>query len=430
MIPLAGVMKFLSLTVKAAVALFVCAFAQPLIASTCDEISISQTCLLQSAESTLADIDEPFSWSTAALELAIAYDDSGKTDRAWEYLGLVQVRVQEIQDKEKRSSAIADIASTLSHVKNNPKALTIINAIKGYLVGVEPIEKRQDILGKLATALSVHGDQDAALSDATNLPEGNFTLDSYKARTFREIAVKVAQKGNFTKAIATLDRITMGLPYYRSTAFSDVAAEAISVGKRDLVIFLLDEANTIARSQDNGYFVAGALRDIGFVYAKYGDMKRAHTYFEDALEGASNAETFQEKARSTSRIATRMADAKIYSGSEAIIREAKRFAEMEQSEIFKSYSFYEIAGSAAFCGLFESSRSLIKDIPAIPFSSSASLQDAATRDLAWGLAKHGDLDAAVRTANTIKTGREKIQALSRIVRILNNPDMKALPRYL
>ncbi len=186
----------------------------------------------------------------------------------------------------------------------------------------------------------------------------------------------------------------------------------------------------IARAQDNGYFVAGALRDIGFSYAVYGDAETANNYFSEAIAGSRNANSFQEKARSMSRIATRMADAGMTSETASMIAEATDLASQEESELFQQFSLYEIAGSAAFCGHFDTAQDLIEKIPSITFSSTASLKNSTIRDLAWGMAKHGDFVGAVKLANTIETKRERVQTLSRIARVILDPKMAAIARYL
>lgn len=401
--------------------------------SVADEIEANDTnvtSIIVFAEQSLALIEDPFEWSTSAVELAIAKNAAGYGDGAWYLYGEAIKRAYTIEDNAKNETAMADIALSLSKVKANDKAIGYIDVISLFVERVDTAEKKQDINGKLATALAVHGDANIALSNALNLPEGNPTLDSYKARTLREVANQMAKKDEFEAAISALDHITMGLTYYRSMAHSDIAAAAINKGRNDLVPSLLENATVIARAQDNGYFIAGALRDIGFAFAKNGNLKLANDYFNEAMTGSRNANSFQEKARSMSRIATRMADAGVLSNTGAIINEAINFAKLEESELFQNFSYYEIAGSAAFCGEFDVARSLITDIPDIAFSSTASLKNSTIRDLAWGFAKHNDFASAVELANTISTNREKVIALSRIIRIMVDPNMSAVARYL
>lgn len=396
----------------------------------CEPDDINIPCLIQDAEIALGKIEDHFDWATAAVELAIAKDAIGKTDQAWLLFNEAVKRASQIENKTQQETAASDISLALSKVNSSEEALPIINSLQSFADNVETPEKKQDINGKLSTAIALHGETSNALEKALNLPEGNPTLDSFKAKTLREVANQMAKKGEFTKAKEALTHITMGLTYYASMAHSDVAAQAINKGNNGLASELLTAGTIIARAQDNGYFVAGAIRDIGYAYAKKEEISKARDLFLEAQKGAQNANSFQEKARAMSRIATRMADAWQLSGTKQIIEKAIDLANQEEREVFKNFSYYEIAGSAAICGHFDIARSLIENIPDIAFSSTKSLKNSTLRDLAWGFAKHGNYKAAYETAHVIRTEREKVQTLSRIVRVMINKDMNAVARYL
>lgn len=396
----------------------------------CEAGDITAFCLIKDAETALNKIDDHFEWATAAAELAIAKNAIGETGQAWTLFKDALTRSLKIDNKKQKEAAVSDISLALSKVKSNDKAVQIINTLQSFADGVETPEKKQDINGKLSTAIALHIDTSVALEKALKLPEGNPTLDSFKARTLREVANQMAKKGEFNKAQETLKHITMGLTYYASMAHSDVAAQAIKKSNNQLASELLEAGLIIARAQENGYFVAGAIRDIGYAYAKKMNTKIASDLFNEAQKGAQSANSFQEKARAMSRIATRMADAWQLPGTEDIIKIAIELANQEEREVFKNFSYYEIAGSAAICGHFDIARSLIEDIPDITFSSTKSLKNSTLRDLAWGLAKHGEIKNAYETAIMIGTDREKVQTLSRIARIIIDKDMNAVARYL
>lgn len=398
--------------------------------SECSDIDISVRCILINAEETLSLIDDPFDYATSAVELAIAQDANGNKNKTWQLFDQAIEHASKIEDKARKETAMSDIALALSKVKANEQAMGVIETINSFALDIEDPVKMQDLKGKAITATAVHGDAAMAVALAYELPVGNFTLDSFKARTLREVASQTAKKGDFKTAVDQLSKITMGLPYYSSMAHSDIATTAAKMDEIGLIPEVLENATSIARGQDDGYFIAGALRDIGVAYVNYGDDHLAGQYFEEALEGARNANTFQEKARSMSRIATRMADVGITSSSLEILNEALSLARQEESELFRNFSLYEISGSAAFCGQFEMTRTLLEEIPDIPFSSTSSLLNASKRDLAWGLAKYGDFSGAIAAANSIETRRERVQTLSRIARIIIDPKMVAIARYL
>ena len=193
---------------------------------------------------------------------------------------------------------------------------------------------------------------------------------------------------------------------------------------------LLTEADSIARAQDDGYFVAGALRDIGKAYYRGGNREIAMRYFTDAHAATGRAKSPQHKARSLSRVGTGLSDCGLYADAKRVIPAAREWAEQAKAPVFNNWAFYEIAGSAAFAGDFDTASELLAVIPDMKFSNATSLKAATQRDVAWGMARHGQLDGAVAMSTSIEKPRERVQALSRVVRLMVDPKMDAFPRYL
>ena len=160
------------------------------------------------------------------------------------------------------------------------------------------------------------------------------------------------------------------------------------------------------------------------------DRNKALQLFDDAASLSDKARTPQHKARALSRIATVMADLGLEEHTVPYLRQAAVTAKTEASQAMRRYSFYEIVGSAYFANNSAVIADIMDDIPTAPFGSASSLRDATMRDIAWGLARHGDWDRAAAIARAIESPRERVQALSRLVRLIRNPDMNALPRYL
>jgi len=396
----------------------------------CADMDVRARCILETAEETLSLIDDGFGWTTSAAELATAYDSQGHTDRAWAHLQSAVNRLDTIEDDKLRATALGDLALTLPKLGKNRNGQALIVQLIAKAALIDNADKRADVEGKLLTARAVHGDIDAALTDALNMSTESDGQDAYKGRTLREISTQFAKQGDFDTALSTITKIDSRFTYYAGIARTDVAAIAIKAGKQDIAEDLLQEAEPIAQAQDNGYFSAGILRDIGYALIKMEAPERGASFIAAARDGAREAKSMQEKARAMSRIATRLADSGQDEKAKAVIAEAMELASRVQSETMQTYSHYEIAGSAAFAGDFDTAGSVMDRLPETPFGSAASLKSASQRDMAWGLARSGQMSKALETAKTITSKREKVHALSRIVRLLSDPKMNALPRYL
>lgn len=399
-------------------------------AEACGESSISKHCLFLSTKASLSLVEADADWITAASEYAHALSVSNQTDEALELLQHALERASGIEAPVKRAKALTSIALAYTAAGDLEAALAVADTGEALLTSVDAEAKRWDLAGKFFTTRAKSGDVKAAVEAAKSMPQLGEALAAYKARTLREVAVQQAKTGDFLGARESLDLMTMGLSYYRATARADIAALALEQDKLELIPDLITEAELIARAQDNGYFVAGALRDIAEVEMHRGNGNTATQLFADAMDGARTAKSAQERARSLSRVVTGMSDTGVERIDHTYLEEALAFADNEKSEQMKNFSLYEIAGSAAFSGHFELANSLLPRLPETPFGDAHSLKSATQRDIAWGLARHGQLDKAVALANKIETPRERVQTLSRIIRLLDNPAMDAFPRYL
>lgn len=396
----------------------------------CTDTDITTRCILENAKGVIATIDDNSDWITSAAELAMALDSHGDTGEAWSYFGEAVTRLSSVEDIKKRDSAAADLALALKAMKKNTEALPILNKLEAYAKTAEAESKKVDIICKIVTARAIHDSPKIARELALKLPQDGDLANAYRGRVQREVSAIFAKQGDFESAIAMLGEITADFTYYKAIAHTDIMSQAAKRGKKDIVETLQSAAEEIANEQENTYFAAGIFRDIGHSYLVLGDTERGQAFIVKAREAAAAAPKFQEKARATSRIATRLADAGNYDAALDILNDALEFAEQESSQMMQSYAFYEIAGSAAFTKNSTMSDKLTKQLSEAPFLSATSLRAAGQRDLSWGLVRFGEVEAGVRMANNISAPREKVHALSRIVRLLDNPSMDALPRYL
>lgn len=395
----------------------------------CTQTNTSVPCLLKYAQESLDETDDSFSWVSSAAELSIAYDVTGNSHLAKTLITKAFTHTKTIEDTKLRSTATGEILTAIAELNQTEEAS--VWAKEAYRIA-ENLDARgkTDIFGKILVTKAIHGNPNSAFSEALALPQKT-DLESYaKAITLRKIANIFAKSGDLKAAEEAIELLTMSIDYYQSMVRSDVARHAYNAGDKTLSEQLLIEADPIARSLGNGYFVGAALRDIGYSYHRIGKRDKADTYFIEALQATMIADKQNEKARSTSRIATRLSDAKLSSRTPEILLKAASFANDIEGDSMKSYSYYEITGAAAISGQFELSKIWLNKVPETPMGSTSSIKAAAKRDLAWGLTRYGKAKEALDVVKTIKADREKIQALSRMVRVIQDPNMEALPRYL
>jgi hypothetical protein len=386
-------------------------------------------CLLAQTAAILEETPDAFAFASGAGELALAYDAHGQADAAAALISRAIGRSDWIADAGVRGRALAEIAGTLADLQPHGLAPAWIDGIAARLPGLAETQAA-DIRARLAAAHLAQVDAADGLAKTVALPQGTDTEAGYKAVALRKAANLLAKKGYFGEAAQAVDALTMSIEYYRSTVRSDLSSHAFQAGKTPLAAAWLAEAETIARSLEDGYFRAGALRDIAIVQIEMGNLGAAGTLIADARNAAAEAETPNEQARATSRIATRLADAGQTGAVPAILTDARSLAAAIESDMMKGYTAYELAGSAAFAGDIALAEALAAAVPDTPLGSTSSLAAVTRRDRAWALARQGDLTGGTALALQIHPARERVHALSRIIRLIADPDMAALPRYL
>ena len=386
-------------------------------------------CVAAMARDALADIDADRDWVSGAAEVATAFFTIGETALARGLLQDARLRASALDDAGARAAALTDLAAALVMDGNADGLGDLLGAALQSAEAIEDRQKRWDTTGKLAVIYAEAGDISTGLAIAAGMPQADATLAAFKARTLHDIAPLQARAGGLEDALDTLASIDMGITYYQATVRTGVAT--IVTRNHPLVAAnLLGEADTIARAQQDGYFVAGALRHVGAAYATMNMEHKSMVYFTAAAEGARRVESAQKKARAISRVATALADFRRFAEAAALIPEAVGVAATETADDMRLWAMYEISGAAAFAGEFEVALELLDAIPSSFEFFGKPLHAAAERDVAWGLARHARVQAAVAMAAGITAPRERVQALSRIARVLEVPDMRALPRYL
>ncbi len=386
--------------------------------------------LLAEARVALAEIEQPASWVSAAGEYALALAAAGEGEEARDVLDAAFDASAGIAEPAARLAALTQTSTTAAQIGSVEQLARFAGAANAVARALEDPARAADAHASLAALPAAQGAYERALEQAAALPQNDDTLAAYKARTYREIADYAGERADFDMARRAIGAGTMGMAYYGSVARAEVARHAFAAGRARLARELLEEAQQRVGDETDGYFAAGALRDIAIAWAEGGDPARALRLFAEAARLARTAEGPQQQARALSRVATGMADAGLEQEARELLPQAREIARTEPSETMRSFSLYEIAGSAAFTGDLETATSVASDIPDTPFGSATSLRAATMRDLAWGEARHGEYETALLRARAIGLARERVQALSRLVRLLYEPRMHALPRYL
>jgi len=397
--------------------------------SKCVEQSTSVNCILDTASTGLVNIDDAFAKSSSMAELAVAYSSANNLKKAAELIERARIEANNIEDDKSRVKAISEIAVALSDMKTDKSWVPVLDSLISKNKTRADANMRTDILAKSLTAKAVHGDAASVLDELIKLPQATNLQENSKAIALQKTASTLAKKGNFEAATEAIREITMSISYYQAISRTSVAAHAARADNHELARSLLLEAEPIANEQENGYFGGAIFRDIAFGYAALDDAEQSSKFHKKAKQLARAATKQNEKARAMSRIATKQADRGDTSEANSILMEASQLADQIESNMFLGYSYYEIVGSAAISGEFTLAEKWLDKVPDTPLASTASLKSAAQRDIAWGLARYGKSQKALEVANAIATPREKVQALSRMVRVLNDPKMQALPRY-
>jgi len=375
---------------------------------TCTRTDISLPCLLKYTQTVLG-----------ASELAVAYDVTGHLEQSRALITDAVEKAKTIEDIKQRGTALSEILTAIAALSKTENTSIWIQDIAFIAADLEGRAKA-DINGKMIVAKAIHNDKKTAHQEALKLPQVTDVEGYAKAVTLRKIANIFAKSGDLETAREAINSITMSIDYYKSMVRSDVARHAYKAGDISTAETLLNEADPIARSLDNGYFSGAALRDIGYSYEVMQKFEISQNYFSESIKATAISDKPNEKARSTSRIATRLSDAGLSSQTPDILVQAAMFADEIKIDTMKSYSYYEISGAAAMSGQFNLAKDWLKYVPDIAMGSTSSIRNAAKRDLAWGLTRYGKTKEALEIVNSISTDREKLQALSRMIRVLKN----------
>ena len=387
-------------------------------------------CVLDLAESAVESVDGDRQRIGATLELALALSAAGGSQAAIGKLNEVAEGLAAIGASAESVEARLDLANGYVAASAEESATVLLAAAEPELADIEDTHKRADLAAKIAVAYVEAGQVAKGLATANRLPATDDTFAAYKARALHDIAPALAANGEFDEALTTIESITMGITYYQSVVRSDVGYLALAGGRVVQADQLFAEARAIGLAQDNGYFVAGALRQLADAQARAGRADQANGNFEAAVVGARSAPTTQERARALSRIVTSMADNGSNEKADSLIRSAIEIADTEENPVLRAWAHYEIAGAAAFAGLFDTAIEVLGSIPVDLEFAGVSLKSATQRDIAWGFARHKQTTRAIKFAAGISTDRERAQAFARIVRAMADPRMRALPRYL
>lgn len=399
--------------------------------SPCEDASVSAECILELAQSELDKIEDDYLWAASAIELVVAYDENKNSSEAWQVIQQVLAKTRLLDADKSRETLYGELLSALESMQKSNNYFQVKDQLGVAIANVKDEIKRLDLMGKLLVFQAAQGQYAEALAQAIAMPETTDAQKGYKARTLKDVSMQIAKQGDFEVAVSAARNVDMSMPYYRAVALADIARLAIASGDSELAMAILQEAESLGRAEENGYFRAGALRDVACGYVLIGERNSAVGLINDARSAARVANSPNERARSMSRIATKLADCGLNDYASEIISEAIALAEtIEDASAIKNYSYYEIAGSAAFSAQYDVAEDIVNKLPSTAFGNATSLLAASQRDLAWGVARGGNVAQALEIAKGIGSPREKIHALSRLVRIVNNPNMDALPRYL
>lgn len=401
---------------------------RPTLADACAAPTTAR-CAIASAQLALDGARDPASAASGAASLALAQDAAGDSTRARELLAFALEQAQAIDDAQARGNAWREIMAALGDLQPQAAATALRDQLLEAAIG-DVAAVRAKLQASATAVTARHESAALGLQQALSLAQDSEVAANAKAVALRGIAGELAARGDFAGARQAIDAITMSIRYYQAMARTDVALHAIEAGKIELAEALLDEAGAIGRAQDNGYFAGAVLRDIGFARQQLDEPAVAMLLFEDAVMTARRAPTANERARATSRIASRLADAKLLEETDLLLEFALEDAAGVAAGPMQSYTRFEIAGAAAFSGDFALARNLAATLPDEPFGGSSSVASAAQRDLAWGLARFGRVEEAFQTCSEIGPVRERVQAYSRVARLLINPGAAAHPRYL
>ncbi|MEE2705127.1 MAG: hypothetical protein VX397_03305 [Pseudomonadota bacterium] len=390
-----------------------------------------QSCLMDWALKILREIQAPEQIIIPSIEIAKAYSIIKEKKKSDDILERAYKFSQKIDKNETRLTFYSEIINSYEINKFNQKK--ILDLIEKGLIEVKKIQNEEiksKIISNFSLSLSKLKLYKRSLSTLNSIPNKSELTNFFKAQTLRKISLVQATNGDLEFSLKTVELIKMGLPYYQAVALSDISPLFFQENFLDKSISILKEAEKISNTQENGYYKSAIQRDIAKAYAILKQNDISKLFYKLAILSAKTAQSNQEISRALSRIATDTNFSGFNNLTQEIIKDAINYAKNEQNRILRIYSFYEIAGSAAFSGDFGIALSLLKNIPDIPYKSSKSIRSSTQRDIAWGYAKNKQYNQAIRIIEQIKTKKEKIQAITRIVILLEDFGMEAFPRYL
>lgn len=409
---------------------FILTFVTPLWSTLPCDAALSTGCILSVATAEAEAITAPAPRIESLMEVAAAALAADRRVLSDRLLDDIEKQLKQSKPDETMLRLRTNLATLLAEVGHSERALKHSQFAQAKAELLRDESKRWDMMAKLAVVEAKAGDIEQAVDRTLAFPEGNDNLAAFKARALHDIAPVQARELSIEAARDTLAKITMGLTYYRAAAATDVAVAAHGRGDTAAVAALMDNAYSISLEQNDGYFKAGALRHVAEAYASIGSKRNAEVIYEQALVAAESAQQPQQRARAVSRIATSMSDQAMFVQSRKQVIRAIELAHAEPAGLMRWWALYEIAGSAAFAGDFETADQLLLQIPATAQFGNVLLRAVVRRDIAWGMARHGKLTRAYQLATKIHSSRERVQALSRMVLVLAKPKMAALPRYL
>ncbi len=385
----------------------------------------SRECLLDAAAAALPAVAGRSDWIDAALELAAAEAGEAGKSRLLE----AAIRAGGEDDPVSRAGQLAAIAQASAKQGSGPLAADVAAAAERALSAVTDADKRADLLGKVLSARAEAAGAAALLPVVQAMPEDSDNQASFRARTLEQLATRLAAE-DLSAALALLADMDSGLKYYQAVGYAHVATATAGHADRDELLDAIESGAKVARTLSEGYFVAGALREGAVAAHELGQMDLADRLFDEAVAATRTAGSRQQQARALSRVASELADTGRFEEARKLMPEALQTARQETSEQLRLWSFYEICGAAAFAGDFGLAREVLSEIPPDLLLFGRPLRAAAQRDLAWGLTRHGATAEAVQVVGEISSPRERVQALARMARLLADPSMVALPRYL
>lgn len=362
------------------------------------------------------------------LDFALALHESGNEMAARDYLDQALELSKSIQPISRRSTMQLQILGTAYEVDYRTLLIAALPELSASIGAAENPDWTQHQM--LAVLVAKAGNIESAQQWANKIPEDSFNNQALRAKALTEISAALAATGELSKAERILDTVTSGLPYYRAIAYAALAEASQRAGHGESAEKFFERAINVAHAQTDNYFVAGSSRIIADSYVAIGSVEKAKPLYQYALAAAAKSNSPQESSRALSRIISSLADVQLRGELNSAPLQAVAIADSESRDVFRFWAYYELAGSLAQIGMNELSLELAHKIPADLVFSGRNLRSATMRDVAWGFAQNRELERALVVADAIAQPREQAQALSRIARVVGNPSMKSLSRYL